>query len=611
MLAEGLQLGRYRLLRMVGRGATSEVYLAEDQRVNRQVTLKVVQSENLANEEARDMALLFQREAHTIAKLNHPNILPLFDFGEELVNGTTLVYLVMPYCPEGSLANWLRQRIGSLILQPHDVLHIVQQAADALEYAHEQQIVHRDVKPSNFLIRSRRTTADRPDLLLADFGIARFTHGTINTSTTIRGTPSYMSPEQWSGYAVPASDQYALAIMAYELLTGHPPFLGTQQQVMYQHFMAPPPPPSTVNLHLTPAIDAVILRALAKQPEARFPSITAFAHALQQAVQPATHPFIIPQQSPLTPIRTTLSPPTPLPPSLMPPGVKDTPAISIPAGQRNDVVEPVVIETIPGLLPPRITQRRLLLGGLALLLVIASIVGLFSFGPNLFASKALSATATTNPANGAISTSDAATTSAVLTKNAQATATSTTTGNFYVSTYNTLALNETLDKNSQVQWDETPGSCVFTAAGYHVIGSSQATLAQICLARKTNFTDMAFEVQMSLLGGDAGGILLRATTSASYYFRISSTGYYTLFLCAATGTLCNKPLLSSFSGQIKQGLHQSNVIAVAARGNLIELYVNDERISSINDGSSSSGQIGLVAEVGSEVVFSHARVWTA
>src|SRR5437660_8470446 len=97
---------------------------------------------------------------------------------ESLLNNmASLGRQVMPYCPEGSLANWLRQRIGSLILQPHDVLHIVQQAADALEYAHEQQIVHRDVKPSNFLIRSRRTTADRPDLLLADFGIARFTHG--------------------------------------------------------------------------------------------------------------------------------------------------------------------------------------------------------------------------------------------------------------------------------------------------------------------------------------------------------------------------------------------------------------------------------------------------
>jgi eukaryotic-like serine/threonine-protein kinase len=264
MLAEGLQLGRYRLLRLVGRGATSEVYLAEDQRDGRQVALKVVQSENLANEDARDIALLFQREAHTIARLNHPNILPLFDFGEEVINDTPLVYLVMPYCPEGTLARWLRQRAGSLILQPHEVLHIVQQAADALECAHEQQIVHRDVKPPNFLIRSRKNI---PDVLLADFGLARLTHGTTNTSYAIRGTPVYMSPEQWSGYAVPASDQYALAIMAYELLTNRLPFRGTYHQVMYQHFTTPPPPPSTVNLRITSAIDEVILRALAKEPE--------------------------------------------------------------------------------------------------------------------------------------------------------------------------------------------------------------------------------------------------------------------------------------------------------------------------------------------------------
>jgi hypothetical protein len=121
---------------------------------------------------------------------------------------------------------------------------------------------------------------------------------------------------------------------------------------------------------------------------------------------------------------------------------------------------------------------------------------------------------------------------------------------------------------------------------------------------------MTFEVQINLLSGNGGGILLRASTSGSYYFRISQNGYYTLSVCTETGTSCNKILTSRFSGAITQGLHQSNIIAVVARGSRIDLYVNYERVDSVTDGTSSSGQIGFVAEVGSEVVFSHVRVWT-
>jgi len=276
--------------------------------------------------------------------------------------------------------------------------------------------------------------------------------------------------------------------------------------------------------------------------------------------------------------------------------------------------EPATIERIPGLPSPRITLKRLLLSGLALLFVIASIVGLLSFGANLLANRAADATASANQSTvqtmRATSTADAATASVALTKVARVTATTTEIVNLYEATHTMLALNETLDRNSDAQWDEIPGSCTLTAAGYHVRSSAPATLAQACLARKTNFSDMTFEVQMNLLNGNGGGLLLRATDSASYYFRISPDRYYTLFVCAGAGTFCNKVLVRDFSSQISQGLQQSNLIAVVARGNRIELYVNHKRIDSVNDGTSSAGQIGVVAEVGSEVVFSHARIWT-
>lgn len=284
MSLEGLQLGQYRLSRLLGSGGMGEVYLAEDARINQQVAIKVSRSDISSypnNAMAQDTIRLFQREARAIAKLDHPHILPLFSYGEETVNNVPLIYIVMPYRPEGSFADWLQQRGDDQLLAVQDTLYFIKQAADALQYAHDNQIVHQDVKPSNFLIRANKE--QHPDLLLADFGIARLNTGTANVSHAIRGTPTYMAPEQWSGDATYATDQYALAILAYELLAGHPPFRGRQEQIMYQHFHVQPQPPSTFNAQLNAAIDAVILKALAKQPEERFPSISAFAHALQEA----------------------------------------------------------------------------------------------------------------------------------------------------------------------------------------------------------------------------------------------------------------------------------------------------------------------------------------
>lgn len=287
MPLEELQNGRYRYLRMLGSGGMGEVRLMEDVRVSRQVAIKVIRTESnifFDQEKNREAARLFQREARAIAALEHPNILPLYDFGEEVQAGTTITYMVMPFCAEGSLANWLKQPVNAARLLPSDIAHLIEQAADALQYAHEQHIIHLDVKPSNFLLRSNRKRPSRLTLLLADFGIARSFTTISSSSRTIRGTPTSMAPEQWSGGPVPATDQYALSVMAYEMLTGRPPFVGTMEQLMYRHFTAEAPAPSTFNAQLPAAIDSVLLRALLKKPEDRFPSITDFATALGEAM---------------------------------------------------------------------------------------------------------------------------------------------------------------------------------------------------------------------------------------------------------------------------------------------------------------------------------------
>lgn len=288
MLLDGIHLGRYLLLRVLGSGGMGEVYLANDTRINRQVAVKVLRNEVSSYPDTTSIqraAQLFEREMKTISRLDHPRILPLFDYGEQDVNGTTLTYMVMPYRPEGSLDLWLRQRTNTGLLSVQEVVHLITQAASALQHAHDNGIIHQDIKPSNFLVRIKQEQPSRPDLLLADFGVAKFTAATSSTSQTIRGTPMYMAPEQWEGHPVLATDQYALAIMTYELLVGRLPFEGGPGPIMFKHLTVQPEPPSRLNPRLPESVDAVLLRALAKRPEQRFASISEFAWALQQAVQ--------------------------------------------------------------------------------------------------------------------------------------------------------------------------------------------------------------------------------------------------------------------------------------------------------------------------------------
>jgi serine/threonine protein kinase len=287
MTLVGQHLGHYHVLRQIGQGGMGEVYLAEDSHVTRQVAIKVVRSEQVPypdNNTTEEAARLFQREMKSISQLDHSHILTIYDFGEEAVTGGTIIYMVMPYRPEGSLADWLSQRSSIDLLSLQDVSGLLTQAASALQHVHDRNIIHQDVKPSNFLLRANTEHPTYPDLFLVDFGVARITTATTTASNSVRGTFTYMAPEQWGGAAVPATDQYALAIMAYQLLTGVVPFRGRPEQVMFQHLSIPPKAPSTLNPRIPPALDAVLLRALAKKPAERFPSVSAFAAAFHQAL---------------------------------------------------------------------------------------------------------------------------------------------------------------------------------------------------------------------------------------------------------------------------------------------------------------------------------------
>lgn len=199
MVREGQQLGRYHLLRLLGSGGMGEVYLAADAAVQRHVALKVIRSEGFSSSVSPQESLrLFQREARAVAALDHPNILPLYDYGETIIDSMPIAYLVMPYRPEGSLVTVLRQRMSATPGQPtisplHESVFWLRQAASALYHAHTHGILHQDVKPANFLLRQNQQFPHRPDLLLTDFGIAKFMTTTAQSSHTVRGTLTYMA----------------------------------------------------------------------------------------------------------------------------------------------------------------------------------------------------------------------------------------------------------------------------------------------------------------------------------------------------------------------------------------------------------------------------------
>ncbi|HET8844213.1 MAG TPA: serine/threonine-protein kinase, partial [Ktedonobacteraceae bacterium] len=317
MALEGKAFRHYRILRLIGKGGMGEVYLLEDLRVQRQVAAKFIfMPEMSSDQEATSTALhRFWREATAIARLDHPSILPLYDHGEATIDGISLAYLIMPYRPDGSLVNWLRLRAResqTRQLTLKQIVHLIQQASRSLQYAHDHQVMHLDVKPANFLVQNGSPSAEYPDLLLSDFGISRLATMTTGASINVRGTPTYMAPEQCTGQPAFASDQYALAIMAYELLTGHPPFHGTPMSVMFAHVHEQPPSVSQQNLLVPGSVDLTLQSALSKKPEERFPSVTAFALAFEhsfQGIDRATHLRLL-YPSPPTPLSQPPAQPT-------------------------------------------------------------------------------------------------------------------------------------------------------------------------------------------------------------------------------------------------------------------------------------------------------------
>ncbi len=307
-------LGRYRLQRRIGKGGMGEVWLADDPRLHRQVAIKTLPFHTQGDSEFLQR---FEREAHAAAALNHPHILSVHDYGEQpLAEGQAITYIVMPYVEGGTLADRVKQLAAEQRAMPlDDAIDYLSQAAEAIDYAHEQNVMHRDIKPSNMLLRKGKW------ILLADFGIARILSDQqhLTQAGVGVGTAEYMAPEQAQGKPEAASDNYSLAVIAYQLFTGQLPFhADTPYATTIQHITTPPPPPRQINPDIPPAVEQVLLQGLAKDPAQRPPTAHAFVTALKQAASgrmPAMEaPTLAVKDTLLTPPSVEQQPTTPQPP---------------------------------------------------------------------------------------------------------------------------------------------------------------------------------------------------------------------------------------------------------------------------------------------------------
>ncbi len=398
----GHQFGNYRLIRMLGQGGFSDVYLGEHVYLKTQTAVKVLQT-RLVGSTLDD----FLKEALTIARLEHPHIVRVLDFGVE----NTTPFLIMAYAPNGTLRQ--RYPTGSVV-QITAVVSNVRQIASALQYAHNEKIIHRDIKPENMLLGRNN------EVLLSDFGIAIIAQSTLQQDAQgVVGTVAYMAPEQIQGRPRPASDQYALAVIVYEWLAGYRPFRGGFTELCAQHMFAPPPPLHEKLPSIHPAVEQVVQKALAKEPQQRFANVEAFADALEEAARMASHyvssPVSIQPPSPLptyTPYDPTVlaaktpsssspsiaSPPPPNAPSF-PPTVSTPPSSSPPM-----TPPPAVPEYIPTPSQPpaptkrRVSRRTALVGlGLAGLATVAGVAGFEFFSHSTVVQTAPTPTPTPTP----------------------------------------------------------------------------------------------------------------------------------------------------------------------------------------------------------------------
>ncbi|MEO6891290.1 MAG: serine/threonine-protein kinase [Ktedonobacteraceae bacterium] len=611
----GKTLGTCTLERLIGQGGMGVVYLAQQVRPSRRVAIKILLPHVLLDSKAHNEFLArFRREADVIARLEHINIMPIYEYGEQ----EEMAYLLMPYLAEGSLRDVLAKR-GVLSLQ--ETVRYIEQAASALDYAHAQGVIHRDLKPGNFLLHSDGR------LILADFGIARMVQDSTNTmgqtltgTGMFLGTPEYMAPEMVQGEAVDQRvDIYALGVVLFQLLSGQVPFKGnTPLAVAARHLQEPPPSLHQVNPAIPPSVSEVVQKALAKRREDRYPSAGALAQALRTAISAPDH------------FSDTVARNAPTALSSLPNALKIQAYETPPAQQqinqttdrdRRDVyasggtplnAQPVTPYTVPG------TKRQpwlIFIGvAMAIILVIGGVLVGLQLNKELPGTPLSNATRTvaTHPAVGQTVTSTSQSTPTP----AQQTATSTSQS---TPTQQTAAI----PKGQQLYFATSPGDAcnhggpwgdynnagmVCTNTGTKISNpnakSATSNLVGTLLLSVPNRpypSDYVIEVQLQQLS--------LSSSEFGVYFRNQSgnqPGVYTFLInpdgtwrCYVYDNVVGNPreLTRGPFGDI----HASVTLDVVVSGHNFTFYANNRQLGSASDSSYSTGTAGIAVETGGSI----------
>lgn len=658
---EGKKLGRYELRQIVGRGGMADVYLGYDPHFARDIAVKVFKRQD------EEMLKRFVREARLMASLRNIHLMPVYDTGEDRIDGLPYYYIVMPMMSGGTL----RARIRRSSLTLTEACHYLNSIADALDYIHSQGIIHRDIKASNVLLDANG------ECYLSDFGIAHTsTDATQLTSTgDILGTVDYVAPELFEPHhkADVLSDLYSLGVLLFEMVTGQLPFRGdTQIVVVAMHVSKPPPSPRMFVPNIPPQVERVMLRSLEKNPGRRYQSATELADAFCQAVsgritqdleEPVGAAVWGEEDAAASTVRA--EPIILPPPAVGPRMVRSAQAPSSPANYPyaptpyQPQVYPAQIPTIP---PERKRGRIVaVLALLALLVVIVPIAYIALAHPLGNTAPVSTSTtvahATTAPTanltgtakvNGATATAQAASKATAVTQarvtataqamqNATATAivaptatvqaqVTATAGVVQTVTAGTPSYADTLTNANNpttlnAKWDNDKTHCIFASDGYHVQQKAGALgVLKGCIETGNTYTNMVVSVDMAIIGGQTGGVFFRVNnqalggTYAGYLFEVNTQGKYKLSY-SPDFSLSDTALQDwTDSLALKVGTNVKNKLVVSANGATLDFYVNNVFLKEIPDTNYTSGNIAFLATTVSggtdgDVVYTNLQVF--
>jgi serine/threonine protein kinase len=644
---EGRTLDRYELQRLIGKGGMADVYLALDTALQRLVAVKVFKRDE------EEMLKRFTREARLMQRLRHPHLVPIYDTGQSTLDGSTLYYIVMPFMEGGTL----RAHIRSARLSPGDACSYLRQIADALDYVHQQGIIHRDIKSSNVLLDAEGTP------YLTDFGIARTTNDITRLTSTgdVLGTVDYVAPELFepNQKANALSDLYSLGVLLFEMVTGRLPFTAENQiAVVSMHMTRQPPSPRTFAPEISPQVERVVLRALAKKPEQRYGSATALADAFCQAayskvpVQEQVSDSLWEQlegvgvATPIAEVEANAPTARAAPP--VPAVIKQAPTVHT-SGAYTPVA-PVRPVSTPRPTPSRVKRPVSPVRSRFITSVVLALFGLFALigisvyavlfppkspagngsatqtiaatvqgtpsptqistpTPNFTATAQAIATATQGAANATATAIAGATATAVANATAitQAQATA-TAGVIQTVTAGTPGYTDSLnDPNNAAtvaaQWGQN-SHCAFEQDGYHVTVSTDVLgkgQLQGCLEEGHQYTNFALSVDLTILSGHTGGVFFRVGKKtlgaySGYLFEIDNQGDYKISRSGnfSTGS-GNETGQDTTSPHLKTGTNATNTLQIFAGTNSVSFYVNGFWLDTWSDTTFTTGSIAFLA----------------